>query len=68
VTKFLEKAFTEAAKLPTREQDVLAAFLLEELASEKKWDKQFASSQDELANLAREAIGEFKAGKTRSML
>ena len=67
MTKSLEKAFTEAAKLSDREQDALAAFLLEELASEKKWDKQFAASQDELATLAREAIGEFKAGKTKSL-
>ena len=68
MTESLEKAFTEAAKLPATEQEALAAFLLEELASEKKWEKQFAGSQDELANLAREAISEFKAGKTKSML
>lgn len=67
MTKSLEKAFTEAAKLPTKEQDALAALVLEELASEKKWDKQFGGSQDELANLAREAISEFKAGKTKPL-
>ncbi len=67
MTKTLEKAFIEAAKLPDKEQDALAAFLLEELASEKQWDRQFAASQDELATLAREAIGEFKSGKTKSL-
>ena len=56
-----------AGKLPAKEQDALAALLLEELSSEKEWEKQFADSQDELAMLAREATGEFKAGKTKSL-
>jgi hypothetical protein len=55
-------------KLPDKEQDALAAFLLDELASEKQWEKRFAASQDELATLAREAIGEFKAGETKLMV
>jgi len=63
----MEKAMAEASKLPEKEQDALAALLLEELSSEKKWKKQFADSQDELAKLAREASGEFKAGKTKSL-
>ena len=63
----MEKAMAEASKLPEKEQDALAALLLEELSSEKKWEKQFAGSQDELAKLAREAIGEFKTGRTKSM-
>ncbi len=67
MTKSLETAFAKAARLPEKEQDALAAFLLEELASERKWDEQFAASQDQLALLAREAIGEFKAGKTKSL-
>jgi hypothetical protein len=67
VTKSLKTAFAKAAKLPAKQQDALAAFLLEELASEKKWQKQFAASQDELPTLAREAIGEFKAGKTKPL-
>jgi hypothetical protein len=68
MTKSLETAFAKAAMLPKKEQDALAAFLLEELASEERWDKQFAASQDELATLAREAIGEFKAGKTKLLV
>lgn len=32
MTKALEKAFEQAAKLPTQDQDVFANFLLEELA------------------------------------
>jgi hypothetical protein len=67
MTKSLETAFAKAAKLPAKEQDALAAFLLEELASERKWDEQFAASQDQLALLAREAIAEFKARKTKPL-
>ena len=67
MTKSLETAFSKAAKLPVKEQDALAAFLLEEMASERKWDEQFAASQDQLAHLAREAIAEFKADKTKSL-
>jgi hypothetical protein len=61
MTELLEKAFAEASKLPPEEQEALAAWILEELASERRWDKAFASSQDALARLADEAIQERKA-------
>jgi hypothetical protein len=38
--------------------------LLEELASEKRWDGAFASSQQQLSSMAREALREFEAGQT----
>jgi hypothetical protein len=37
MTEQLEKAFAEAAKLSDEEQDAIAAWLLEELASEGRW-------------------------------
>ena len=49
MTQLLEKALNAVAKLPPSEQDALAAILLEELASEKKWSELFAQSQDLLA-------------------
>jgi hypothetical protein len=49
MTKLLEEAFAEAAKLSTQEQDALAAVILEELASERRWDQAFADSADLLA-------------------
>ena len=64
MTQLLEKALNEVAKLPPSEQDALAAILLEELASEKKWSELFAQSQDELAKLAEEALAEHRAGKS----
>ena len=67
MTQLLERAFSEASKLPEKEQDAVAALLLEELASEKRWDQAFASSQRQLSEMARAALREFEAGETRSM-
>lgn len=64
MTQLLEKALNEVAKLPPSEQDALAAILLEELASEKRWSELFAQSQDVLGKLAEEALAEHRAGKT----
>jgi hypothetical protein len=67
MTKLLEKALDEVAKLPASEQDAVAAILLEELASEQRWAKSFAGSQDQLAKLAQEALAEYKAGRTKPL-
>ena len=42
MTKLLQKAFDEASKLPEGEQDALGRILLDELASERRWDELFA--------------------------
>ena len=65
MSKLLEKAFTEAFKLPEEEQDAFAEIILEELASEKRWDEAFERSHERLAQLADKALSEFRAGKTR---
>jgi hypothetical protein len=65
MTKLLEKAFTEASKLPKQEQDSLARQLLADIASERRWSEAFAKSQDQLGKLADEALAEFNAGKTK---
>jgi hypothetical protein len=67
MTKLLEKALEEVAKLPPSEQDAVATILLEELASEQRWAGLFAKSQDKLAKLAEEAIAEYKAGSTKPL-
>jgi hypothetical protein len=64
MTELLERAFKEASKLPEREQDSVAALLLEELTSEKRWDQAFGASQPQLAAMARDALREFEAGET----
>ena len=52
MTQLLEQAIGEASKLPESEQDAIAAFILDELADERRWDEAFAASQDQLSNLA----------------
>ena len=65
MTKLLQKAFEEASRLPEEDQDSFAETLLSDLESEERWAEAFAKSQDKLATLAREAVAEFKQGKTR---
>jgi hypothetical protein len=65
MTKLLEKAFEGASRLPEEDQNALAEMLLSDLASEERWTDALAKSQDELAILAREALAEFKQGKTK---
>jgi hypothetical protein len=67
MTKLLEKALEEVAKLPAAEQDAVATILLEEMASEQRWARSFAKSQDRLAKLAAEAIAEYNAGRTKPL-
>jgi len=56
MTELLEKAFSEVSKLPQQEQDSFAAWIIEELASEHRWQENFSKSQDVLERLADEAI------------
>ena len=67
MTQLLEKALRELGKLPPSEQDALAAILMNELASEKRWAESFSKSQDTLAKLAGEALAEDKAGLTKPL-
>lgn len=65
MTKLLEKAFSVASKLPQQEQDAFATWMLEELASERRWDELFAQSTHALEQLADEALAEFRTGRTQ---
>lgn len=56
MTQLLERAFTEASKLPDIQQNSLAKWLLDELSAEKKWDSLFTHSEDLLTELANEAL------------
>jgi hypothetical protein len=67
MTKLLQKAFDEASKLPEGEQDALGRILLDELASERRWDELFAGSHDLLTELADEALAEHRAGRTAKL-
>ncbi len=63
----LEQAFAEAAKLTPAEQESLAAVILEEIASEARWNKALANSPNALEFLAQEALDEHRADQTRPL-
>lgn len=67
MTTLLKKAFDKVSRLPQSEQEAIAALILDEIASEQKWDELFAKSQDKLSQLADEALEEFKKGKTKPL-
>lgn len=67
MTTLLQQAFAEAAKRSPQEQDVLAARMLAELAAEDAFDQALAASTDTLAGLSRQAIEEFRAGRTQEL-
>lgn len=67
MTKLLEKAFAAVSNLPEKEQDAIAAMILEELADEERWAQSFAASQRQLSILAKEALEEYHSGKTKPL-
>jgi hypothetical protein len=67
MTKQLEHAFAKAARLPKREQDALAEWLLLELEDERRWKKAFKASRRALGELADEALAELRAGRTKPL-
>ena len=64
MTKRMEQVIARVNALPEEEQDYYASVFLEELEDDTKWHTAFASSQDQLAKLADEALQEFEEGKT----
>lgn len=67
MAKLLDKAFAEASRLPEPEQQALAAWILEELASDRQWQRALAHPTDVLAQLADEALTEHREGQTQAL-
>lgn len=65
MANLLERAFEEAGKLPESEQEALGTLILEELASERRWEGCLSQSADLLARLASEAPAEHCARSTQ---
>ena len=63
----LEQAFAEAAQLSQSEQEALAAWILEEIHSERRWAESFARSEHLLGRLADEALAEYRTGQTEEL-
>ena len=67
MTRLLKKAFEEASGLEKAEQDAVAQWLLDELASERRWGHAFQGSHDALAKLAAEAREAHQTARTRPL-
>jgi hypothetical protein len=67
VTKLLQQAFAEAEKLPDAEQELLASWLLAELAAENDFDRAIADTANKLTGLAAEALAAHRAGLTEEL-
>ena len=67
MTEALKRAFDDASRLPEREQDALAAAILEELAADERWEAALAATPGALERLADEALAEHRAGRTKPL-
>lgn len=67
MTELLQQAFDQAANLAESEQDLLAQWLMTEIASERRWEQAFNSSQSQLDKMAAEALSEHRDGKTEPL-
>lgn len=67
MTELLKKAFDEASRLRDQEQNAIAQWLLEEIASERQWDDAFDRSQQVLEKLATEAMDEHRHGRSQPL-
>lgn len=64
MTQMLEEAIRAVKALSDRDQDAIAASILAEIEDDRRWAESFARSPDLLAELAREAVEEHRAGRT----
>ena len=60
----LEKAISEASKLPDSEQEAIGAWLLAEMESEHRWGELFGRSGSVVERMADEALEEHEHGVT----
>lgn len=67
MTKLFQQVIAQIEKLPPDKQDAIATLILEELEEDQRWDDSFARSPDLLAQLAAEAMAEYRAGKTQEL-
>ena len=63
----LTKVLEAVSRLPERDQEELAAVILQELEDEVRWEAAFEASQPQLKRLAEEALEEYRAGRTEPL-
>ena len=65
MTTLLQQALAEAEKLPTEDQDAIAARLLAEVEDERAWASRFAATtDDQWDRIVAEVRREFATGRT----
>ena len=69
MSQLMEQALEKARQLPEHDQEAIAAIILQEIESERRWNELFArpESADLLARMADEALAEAKAGRARRL-
>lgn len=67
MTRSLQDVFAMAARLTPEQQDALAALILAELEAEPQWQAALHRTPGELGRLAREAVEEYRAGRTEPL-
>lgn len=66
VTKLAE-AIARIQELDEESQEMWAAWILEEIESERKWDELFARSEDLLEEMGDQALRELREGRTQPL-
>jgi len=67
MTTLLETAFQKASTLSEIEQNRFAKLFIEEIQSEKKWDKLFSESEDILSDISDIVLDDYKNNKTMAL-
>ncbi len=67
MTTLLEPAVEKARQLPDSEQDAIARLVLDEIESERRWDRLFAESPEKPAKPADQAWAEHEAGLSEDL-
>jgi hypothetical protein len=67
VTGLLEKALNRVRALSEREQDSIAAQILETLDDEEAWERNFQANADAFRKMGDEALEEHRRGETQPL-
>ena len=67
MTQLLGRAISELKKLSDDEQEAIAAVLMAELESERRWARAFDLAAEQLSGLADEALAEYRGGTTEPL-
>jgi hypothetical protein len=65
MSQLMDRAFKEAMQLPEPDQEAIASIILQEIESERRWDRLFARPESAalLSRLADEALAGMQAGR-----